>query len=351
MQGLRLRRGGPGKARSAEQPKQGGAALSCATLPMLSEVLLMLPAEDIARQMMVDRAGLLTAQALRGRVLERRHAAAAAGWSWRKAHAVESADFRDLPCSDGAAWTPGPNDRYESNVIERSGDDDEWIWLSRGTDWQSFQGGLRVVSESGIRPAWVTFQVRVATPEVSGANLALASRESGWALQRPSLLFSYRGDDCSPRRCFMLETCAAASGRFERHPCRPADEVVPGEVYKVAIHFDWSRGSLQMFINGKTHVQAAPFDTAEPICLAAIYNWRSNAVTGFSELMLGSTCPYELEDPIEVRGSRRQWSCPGRQSPTPHPSTALVARTLLSAVAALALTGFAAMMAAEHWLG
>lgn len=314
----------------------------------------MLPALDIARQSMVDRGSCAAAGSLRAQVLKQR--GVAAGWSWRKAHAVESADFRDGPGGERAAWTPGPNGRSAGNVMERRGDEEEWLWLSSGTDWQAFQGGLRVVSDVGIRPAWVTFQVRVATPELSGANLAFSSHEKRWGLQRPTLLFSYRGDDSTQQRCFMLETCAI-DGRFKSHRCHLLGDMSPDEVYKIAIRLDWAKGSLQVFINGRAHVQAAAFETAEPIRLAALYNWRSSAVTGFSELMLGSTCPYALEDPAEAHRSRRRL-CPGRHRPSrqePRPrvrslATSLPARAALWALAAMAAAGIASMvMPAEQW--
>lgn len=259
---------------------------------------------------------------------------------------MESADFRDLP-SQHAAWEPGPNARSTGNVMKRRGEDEEWLWLSDGTDWQAFQGGMRVVSDVGIRPAWVTFQVRVATPEHSGANLALSSREAGWALHRPTVFFSYRGDDFSQPRCFLVETCLAEGGIIQRHPCPLPGGVSPDEVYKIAIHLDWAMGLLSVFINGRAHVQAAAFGKADPICLAAIYNWRSHAVTGFSELMLGSTCPYEVDDPLPC--SRLQ-VCAIRCRQARHgPRASSLAEAMVVlgvAVLAFAFAAFVAMLVA-----
>merc|ERR1712039_211378 len=78
------------------------------------------------------------------------------------------------------------------------------------------------------------------------------------------------------------------------HACYVAEEVRADCVYHIAVHLDWTVGSLSMFIDGQMHVCGAAFDTSMPIRIAAIYNWRSGARTAFSELILGDTCPYSL---------------------------------------------------------
>jgi len=319
MDGLRLRRG-TGKTAEASSSSAsrgdtgggggtggGGEVLSCGGLPAQAEVLNMLPALDVAKYLMVDRENRTAVEELRPRLLDRR--GWQPSWSWRKAHAVEAALFRDAPQrgESGSTWTPGPNDGSEGNLMERQGEDEEWLWIRGGTDWQAFQGGVRTVSEEGIRPKWVTFQVRVSTPALSGANLALSCRERGWALHRPTLLFSYRGDDSSRQRCFMLETCSV-DGHFKGHRC-PVEEVTADSVFKIAIRLDWSKGLLRMFVNGQqAFAEPVSFETDQAIRLAAVYNWRSDAVTAFSELMFGELCPYAIAGlPEESQASR--WPC------------------------------------------
>lgn len=262
---------------------------------MLQDLLTLLPVRDVGRLQMADRESLAAAEALRARVLLAR--GWSTGWSWRKAHACEAALFRDLPSN--APWTPGPNEGAAGNVMERQGTgDEEWLWLSDGTDWQAFQGGSRVVSEVGIRPEWVSFRVRIATPALSAANLALSSEGVRWGLSRPIVLFSYRGDEApTQRRCFMVETCNASmqGGRpVAAHACHMPEQVTSEQTYEIAIHLNWCQGVLSVFINGQMHVSQKAFETSSPIRLAAIYNWRSNARAAFSELMLGNTCPYDL---------------------------------------------------------
>lgn len=271
-------------------------------LPLIAEVheevLSMLPVSDIGKQMVAGREVSAAADAMRAKVLVRR--GMPPEWPWRKAHAVETAAFRDLTLpGEREDWTPGPSTGSVGNVLERRGDGAEWMWLSRGTDWQAFQGGLRAVSEAGVHPSWVSFQVRVATPQFSGANIAFSSEERRWGLRAPILLFSYRGGDSSNQRGFLLETCSA-DGHLDGHPCQLFADVSPDQVYEVAIHLDWGSGELNMFVNGQVQVKSASFETRDPIRLAAIYNWRSNAVTAFSELMLGETCPYVLKSSAEV---------------------------------------------------
>jgi len=296
-------------------------------LPVFEEVLAALPALEIARLGVADRYSAAATEGAKPRLLTRR------GFhmdcSWRKAHAVESALFRDAS-NDHRAWTPGPNERSIGNIIEyEESDGGPWLWLTRGTDWQAFQGGSQVVSEVGIRPRWVSFRVRIATPELSAANLALSSHQHTWGLSVPTLLFRYRGDDVSSqRRCFMIEMYSPHAQpsrcRLSAHACHVADQVRADRVYQVAVHLDWSTGLLSLFIDGRMHLCRAAFDTSMPIRIAAIYNWRSEARTAFSELILGDTCPYSLKDTLETP-KRLNLSCPRRwQQGSSHMIQALV---------------------------
>jgi len=270
-------------------------------LPTFRDVFHTLPAQDVLQAMLVRDIGhlLLTergiskaAAALRPEVLARK--GMHPSWSWRKALAAEGALFCDL-LGDPLIWTPGPNERNACNLLEHSEDASPWLWLSGGTDWQGFQGGFRCVSERGIKPTWVTFRVRVATPELSGAFLTFAGEQHLWGMADPVLVFSYRGDDCtSHKRCFVVQPSpAGAAARSQSHYVRPTREVADDRPYDVALHLDWAAGALSIFVDGERLVDRVPLKAATPIRFAAIYNWRSAARTAFSELMLGSSCPCE----------------------------------------------------------
>merc|ERR1719492_470983 len=207
------------------QPSGVLADGSTMLMPVIQGVLEALPAGDIGRLSLCERRTSQAISGLRPHVLttRRRHPA----WSWQKAHAVECASFCD---SMGAPhnWTPGPNDRAPHNTLESEADLSPWTWLSGGTDWQGFQGGFRQVSEFGIRPTWVTFRVRIATPELSGAFLTLSGEQRNWGLAEPVLNFSYRGNDSSSqRRCFAVQPLPKEHGS-SLHPVKlevgmPAD--------------------------------------------------------------------------------------------------------------------------------
>lgn len=265
----------------------GGGAL----LPALRELLAAMPAEDVCRLLQADRRLSEAAASLRPQVLARRGSDPA--WSWRKVRAVEGALFCDL-LGDPCIWKPGPNERSACNVMEHDRGEGPWLWLSGGTDWQGFQGGFRCVSEAGVRPAWVSFRVRVATPSLSGAFFALSSEQHHWGLADPLMVFGYRGDDGPPgcRRSFAVQPYAQ-HGSVPRF-VRPEPEVSGDRPYDVALHLDWRAGLLSVFVDGRLHIEAAPFNASGPIRYMAIYNWRSGARTAFSELALGRECPLEL---------------------------------------------------------
>jgi len=297
-------------------PIDGGAQL----LPVLQDVLQALPAQAVGRLLLAERRLSEAVASLRPRVLARRGVHPT--WSWRKAHLVETALFCDPLCDPGI-WTKGPNGRSACNVLEREGDVAPWLWLSGGTDWQGFQGGFRCVSERGLMPSWVTFRVRVSTPELSGAFLALSGGQHLWGLADPVFVFNYRGDDCSSNcRCFTVQPYSGYS--TVSHFVRPQPEV-EDRPYSVALHLDWDAGALSVFVDGQQHLCNVPFKASTAIRFAAIYNWRSGARTAFSELMLGNERPCELPASVEFQGrqsrcrlccrrSRSHGALPGRRA-------------------------------------
>lgn len=241
-------------------------------------------------------------------------------WTWRKAQAFETALFCDSLANPGT-WTPGPNDQSSpSNTMETEGQLDQaepWLWLSGGTDWKGFQGGFQTISADGVRPTWVTFRVRIATPELSGAFLTLASTQHTWGLADPVLSFSYCGDErLHERRCFAV-IAGNVKSQAQVNASRKSlvgPEIESDKPYDVAVWFDWYAEKMSVFVNGAQQIDRMPFKADQPIRHAAIYNWRSGARTAFSELLFGETCPFSLPTSIvPCRSSRRDWRCPSRR--------------------------------------
>lgn len=299
--------------RSEESAGSGSEQKGVPLLPVLQDVLLALPAADVSRLRLSDRRLLAASDALRPQVLSRRGLSASC--SWQKAQAVEEALFCDRS-GDPCIWTPGPNKHGVHNVLEqKDAGSDHWLALSGGTDWQGFQGGFRRISEDGIQPSWVAFRVRVETPALSGAFLTLSGEQEMWGLSDPVLVFSYRGDDCSSnRRCFMVQTslaqqCHGNDSRLQ-HACYPNQQPVDGSrAHEVAMNLDWNTGTMSVFIDGKQHVHGARFKPPSPIRYMALYNWRSGARTAFSELLLGTSCPFALERGAALGRPRLRGPC------------------------------------------
>lgn len=296
-------------------------------MPVLGDVLAALPAQDIGRLGSTGSDLSASIVALRPQVLPGR--GVKADWSWRKTHAVETALWRDAPVHD---WLPGPNDGAEGNRIERDeGEGGQWLYMSQGTDWQAFQGGFRVLSDVGVRPRWITFKVRIATPALSAASLAFSNSDPVLWGMRPIILFGYRGDDASARRrCFMVEvpsTDTNSSSCLQSHACDIPNVPTEGQAFDVAMNLDWDAGTLSVFINGLPRVTRAALDTSRPIRVAAIYNWRSDARSALSELMLGDACPYDLACPAAAQEppkgrllsalTQMASKCPRRRTRTP----------------------------------
>jgi len=199
-------------------------------------------------------------------------------------------------------------------------------------------GGFRTVSDApeGIRPSWVTFQVRVATLAVTGANLVLSSMRTRWGLGHPTFLFSYRGDGSSISRCFFLETCIGpdGAGKIAGHRCLGLVDIKNNKAYDIAVHLDWTKGRLSLYINGWLSLNSIPFDNEDPVKVAAVYNWRSSAHSAFSEIMMGNLCPYSVEGEVG-RGASRSAVCCRRGRNGAAASKARYPAWLLFAVAVL----------------
>lgn len=293
-----------------------------AAAEVLEQVFDALQINDIGNVQATSRHTLAVAEERRSRVLKRRNMEAF--WSWRKAHAVESALFFDMLGSP-SLWALGPNQQHH-NVIEEGNDNDgsPWLQLSGGTDWQAFQGGFRCISQDGIRPTWVTFRVRIATPELSCAFLTFAAAQCRWGLEDIVLGFNYSGDEnAQRRRCFTVQTGATQNGGSSM-PIHVEPEIVANQAYQVSIHCDWASSAMSVFVDGVKYVDSMPLRTARPIIFTALFNWRSGARTAFSELMLGDTCPCELCDASVWRtrslAQRARSACCKRRPPPNHES-------------------------------
>jgi len=312
--------------------------------PILPVLLDFLPAQIIGRLNSSSSHTKACIESLRMQVLSRR--GFNTSWTWRKAQAVEAALFCD-PLANPSIWTPGPNWKGEGNSLESEGAPDQtdpWLLISGGTDWKGFQGGYRTISDEGVRPAWVAFRVRVATPELSGAFLTLASAKHTWGLADPILVFSYCGDEkAKSRRCFTVESAPSLESRTP-HVCRGVAgaeyQAVSDKPYEVAIWLDWQREVMSVFIDGERQVDEVSFKGDNPIRFAAIYNWRSAARTAFSELILGETCPFTLSNDVLPRrssSSKAGLQCPSRLRKAIAPSWSSILFKVALSSSALAL--------------
>jgi hypothetical protein len=218
---------------------------------------------------------------LRSVVLERR---GNASWSWQKAHSVEAAALYD-PLNTLQPWTRGPNARNGCDVIEAK---DDALWLSGGTDWQGFQGAFRCVSDQGVRASWISFRVRIATPDVSGAFFSLYGSKRNWGFTDPVLVFNYRGEATEQDHCFSLQTEFDESVQ-KRHVSQRLD-VAGNRSFEIAINLNWEHRTASMFVDGVPHVSTVPFHGTSSIRYATLYNWRSSARTAFAELTIGKAC-------------------------------------------------------------
>mmetsp|Transcript_60090 Transcript_60090/g.143190 ORF Transcript_60090/g.143190 Transcript_60090/m.143190 type:complete len:359 (+) Transcript_60090:98-1174(+) len=292
---FRRHSGGAAGLRPARFDDQQAEWASLSSEGILDGISQALPVADIARLGQTASQNMQLCRELRHKVLQERGYEQT--WTWQQANTVETALFLDR-FSNLGNWAPGPNEKSPCNVMESSMDSStsaEWLLISGGTDWQGFQGGFRQLSEVGLRPRWISFQVRITTPELSGAFLALAPSTHTWGLSEPVLSFSYGGDERSQqRRCFSVQTGAIQSGGVSHSFC-PDPEVVRDRPYAIAVELDWRRQCMSVYVDGMKHIHQVPFQPKGPIRFAAVYNWRSRARTAFSQLVLGNARPHPVK--------------------------------------------------------
>lgn len=315
--------------------------------PILRDLFDVLLIRDIGRLQLADRLSLREATMLRPHVLSRRCLNPA--WSWQMA----AETFFDA-LGEPRFWTKGPNQTSSGNAIHLDANDGPWMWLSGGTDWQSFQGCFRRISEDGVRPSWVSLRIRIATPEVSGAFFALCGNQHMLGFMDYILVLSFLGNDAARNRCFALQTDAVSHFHVGAsnllHLGSRLDDTSATSPHDIAMHLDWKNKRVALFVDGALHIQYVPFNASEPVRFASIYNWRSDAVTGFSGLTIGNHRPLEIDNCATVgefeQMSKLQCPCRGRRNrpqivfglhalmPKPHNCVATVLVVGLMAVAA-----------------
>mmetsp|Transcript_51793 Transcript_51793/g.138197 ORF Transcript_51793/g.138197 Transcript_51793/m.138197 type:complete len:316 (-) Transcript_51793:37-984(-) len=248
-------------------------------MPFLQVLVDVMEVQSICRFRLASSTLSGPVEALRSTVLGQRYKSPS--WPWQKAHSIEAAALHD-EITTLQPWTPGPNKRNMRNVLLRL---HHALWASGGTDLQAFQGVYRTVSTEGVQSSWISVRVRVGTPDVSGAFLALYSSKRSWGFTNPVLVFNYKGQASEQQRCFSLQTeFGTTQERHVSHQLEPVED----RAYDVAIHLDWQGKTASMFIDGVLTVEAVPFQASHSIRYATIYNWRSAA---FSDLTIGSVSP------------------------------------------------------------
>lgn len=262
----------------------------------------MLAFEDLSRLRCTESLGLKAVDSVLPRVLVRR--GLSPGWSLRRATETIFYDALD----DVRSWRKGPNSQSLGNAltVDGDGDDQQWLWLSGGTDWQAFQGCFRCFSEAGVRPSWITFRMRIATPEISGACLALCASQHMWGFTELALVVGFCGTDASNVPCFTLQT-DVASDRYVGannllHKGCPLPMGSPSTLrctdrpFDIAVHLDWGKKKASLFVDGSPHIWRVPFKARTPVRFIAFYNWRKDARTAFSELAVGDHRPDTITD-------------------------------------------------------
>lgn len=289
---------------------------------MLDKILEVLPALDAVRLGMVDKQCL--GKLGRSRIKILRGRSFSSSWSWQKACAAESSvlfdGFNDFNPSD--CWRIGPNcseaensdSRSNGNVLEKKSDEDGlWICLSGGTDWSAFQGIYRSIDE-GVFPNYISFLVKVDTPDVSCASISFFSSRTTWGFSKPVLMFSYQGMERTQQCCFALQ-CGSIPGKSD-YICRPEPKILSNKVYEVVIKLDWKQSYISVFINGHLQLERVPCKLEEPIRYVSFFNWRSRAQSSLSQLMLGNLCPtriissdLSLDAALELKSGRLLTMC------------------------------------------
>jgi len=218
--------------------------------------------------------------------------------------------FTDM-LADRRVWSTGPNQKSEGNTMECVTDPNPWMWMSGGTDWQGFQGGFRCISQEGVKPSWISFRVRNATLNLSGAFISFAGRTHLWGLSDLVLSFNYKGDESAQQsRCFAV----SGATPHPNHAFCPESPIQSDRAYDIAFKLDWAAGKMTVFVDGIETASGIDFGTREPIRYAAMYNWRSNARTAFSELIVGNSVPGGISQKSISMTSHKAWNakCPRR---------------------------------------
>lgn len=211
-------------------------------------------------------------------------------WSCKMAIAAESALFFE-GFKNIQSWSAGPNKQVLGNTLECGGTQ-PGLWLSGGTDWQGFQGCYQHISVDGVHCQWISFRVRIMTPELSCASFVAASHVRTWGLEPMVVRFNYRGDERRQgSRSFEVQTTTGQNS-MTMHTLDMPHKVESGRPYHVAIRLAWHLGSLSVYVDGSSILRCMPFTTATPISYIGLFNWRSNAKAEFSEIMLGNARPY-----------------------------------------------------------
>lgn len=252
---------------------------------LTNDILSLLPLVDAAKLHMTDRQLCEIGRKALPSLLTQRDLNAT--WSWHKGHMVEDAWFFDN-FESLEQWKPGPNSNSGSTCNKVETGEGPWLWLTGGTDWQLFQGVYRQVADKPARPRWISFEVRIATPEYSGAFVALASGVKNWGLHAPSLVFSYIGDERQKsKRCFVVQGDAKsyASSRVV------LADVESDTGYSIAICLDWASHTMSIWVDGERRMEKEPFNAEGSIQMVAVYNWRSAARTAMANLCIGDRAP------------------------------------------------------------
>eukprot|EP00439_Symbiodinium_sp_Y106_P084357 s1339_g25.t1 len=266
---------------------------------LLERVCEMLPALEIARAISACR----NMQAFAKEVIPRLLAARCRpGLQLQTASASEAAVFSDW-MRDTRQWNAGPNTSKPYNVAKEGcvpGDGGAWIFLEQGTDWLGFQGLHCNFASPRPKPKWVSFRLCLQTLEFSCGFFALSADRRTWGLQPLVFIFNYRGDDMQTgKRCFALQTQPVTG---DLHVLQlEKDQIRAGVPYEVAVHLDWERGLLELFIDGTCVLRDIHFQVDLEPRYIGLYNWRSRAACGFSEILVGSRRPYPVaESPLQV---------------------------------------------------
>lgn len=277
---------------------------------LLERVCELLPALEVGRVTSASETMQVFAKEVVPRLIATR---CRPGLSLQAAHASEVAVFADW-MQTCRRWHAGPNTSKPYNVAKEdsvTGDDGSWIFLEGGTDWLGFQG-LYCNFTGANKPRWVSFRLCLETLDVSGGFFVLSADRRTWGLQPLIFIFNYRGNDMPwGKRSFALQTQAVPmTGDLHVLQLEEA-EILASVPYEISVHLDWAQGLLELFIDGVRVLHNIPFQADLVPRYIGLYNWRSRASCGFSEIMVGNARPYPL-----ARSPQHAWRVSERQQGT-----------------------------------